>query len=220
MAQILDQTQIAALLAVWGYSAVGGVIALESAGLPLPGETLLIGAAIYARLTGAMEIGGIVAAAALGAMIGDNLGYWIGRRYGVGFIERHGARIGLGPEKFRLSQYLFYKWGGAVVFFGRFITLLRILAALLAGANRLPLKQFMIYNAAGGVVWACLFGFGAYYLTAGFERVESGVARFAFGALLASLFILWRYYRRHETRLMQEADALFVARATHQPRNA
>ena len=212
MAQILDQTQIAALLAVWGYSAVGGVIALESAGLPLPGETLLIGAAIYARLTGAMEIGGIVAAAALGAMIGDNLGYWIGRRYGVGFIERHGARIGLGPEKFRLSQYLFYKWGGAVVFFGRFVTLLRILAALLAGANRLPLKQFMIYNAAGGIVWACLFGFGAYYLTAGFERVEGGVARFAFGLLLASLFILWRYYRRHEARLMQEADALFAAR--------
>ena len=212
MAQILDQTQIAALLAVWGYSAVGGVIALESAGLPLPGETLLIGAAIYARLTGAMEIGGIVGAAALGAMIGDNLGYWIGRRYGVGFIERHGARIGLGPEKFRLSQYLFYKWGGAVVFFGRFVTLLRILAALLAGANRLPLKQFMIYNAAGGIVWACLFGFGAYYLTAGFERVEGGVARFAFGLLLASLFILWRYYRRHEARLMQEADALFAAR--------
>ncbi len=219
MTQILDQDQIAALLAVWGYGAVGGVIALESAGLPLPGETLLIGAAIYARLTGSMEIGGIVAAAALGAIIGDNLGYWIGRRFGVGFLERHGARIGLGPEKFRLSQYLFYKWGGAVVFFGRFITLLRILAALLAGANRLPLKQFMIYNAAGGVIWASVFGFGAYYLTAGFEQVEGGVARFAFGALLASLFILWLYYRRHEARLMQEADALFAARAVREQRN-
>lgn len=219
MTQILDQDQIAALLAVWGYGAVGGVIALESAGLPLPGETLLIGAAIYARLTGSMEIGGIVAAAALGAIIGDNLGYWIGRRFGVGFLERHGARFGLGPEKFRLSQYLFYKWGGAVVFFGRFITLLRILAALLAGANRLPLKQFMIYNAAGGVVWASVFGFGAYYLTAGFEQAQGGVARFAFGALLASLFILWLYYRRHEARLMQEADTLFAARAVREQRN-
>ena len=213
MAQILDQTQIAALLSVWGYAAICGVVALESAGLPLPGETLLIGAAVYARLTGAMDIGGVIAAAAFGAILGDNLGYWIGRRYGVGFLERHGARIGLGPEKFRLSQYLFYKWGGAVVLFGRFITLLRIFAALLAGANRLPLKQFMIYNAAGGVVWSSLFGFGAYYMTAGFEQMEGGVARFAFGALLAALFILWRYYRRHEARLMQEADALFAARA-------
>lgn len=213
MAQILDQTQIAALLSVWGYGAICGVVALESAGLPLPGETLLIGAAVYARLTGAMDIGGVIAAAAFGAILGDNLGYWIGRRYGVGFLERHGARIGLGPEKFRLSQYLFYKWGGAVVFFGRFITLLRIFAALLAGANRLPLKQFMIYNAAGGVLWSSLFGFGAYYMTAGFEQMEGGVARFAFGALLAALFMLWRYYRRHEARLMQEADALFAARA-------
>jgi len=217
MAQILDQNQIAALLSVWGYGAIGVIIALESAGLPLPGETLLIGAAIYARLAGTMGIGWIVAVAALGAIVGDNLGYWIGRRYGVGFLERHGARIGLGPQKFRLSQYLFYKWGGAVVFFGRFITLLRIFAALLAGANRLPLKQFLIYNAAGGVAWASLFGFGAYYLTAGFEQVEGGVARFAAGALLAGLFMLWRYYRRHEARLMQEADALFSARAAQEP---
>jgi drug/metabolite transporter (DMT)-like permease len=71
----------------------------------------------------------------------------------------------------------------------------------------------MIYNAAGGVVWSSLFGFGAYYMTAGFEQMEGGVARFAFGALLAALFMLWRYYRRHEARLMQEADALFAARA-------
>lgn len=213
MAQILDPDQIAALLSNWGYGAVGVVIALESAGLPLPGETLLIGAAIYARLTGSMTIGAIVGAAAIGAILGDAFGYWIGRRYGVSFLERHGARLGLGPEKFRLSQYLFYKWGGAVVFLGRFITLLRIFSALLAGANRLPFKQFLLYNAAGGVVWASIFGFGAYYLTASFEKVEGGVARFAFGALLASLFFLWRYYRRHEARLMQEADALFIARA-------
>jgi membrane protein DedA with SNARE-associated domain len=214
MAQILDQNQIADLLSVWGYAAVGVVIALESAGLPLPGETLLIGAAIYARLTGAMAIGGIVGAAAIGAIVGDNLGYWVGRRYGVGFLERHGARIGLGPEKFRLSQYLFFKWGGIVVFVGRFITLLRMFAALLAGANRLPLKQFMIYNAAGGVIWASVFGFGAYHLTASFEKAEGGGGRFASGLLFACLFIFWRYYRRHEARLMQEADALFAARAT------
>jgi membrane protein DedA with SNARE-associated domain len=209
----LDQAQIAAILSSWGYWGVFALVALESAGLPLPGETLLIGAAIYARLTGNISIGWIVLAAAGGAIVGDNLGYWIGRRYGVALVERYGARIGIGPEKFRLSQYLFHKWGGVVVFFGRFITILRILAALLAGANRTPLRQFMFYNAAGGVVWAASFGYGAYSLAAGFDAVEGAAARFAAGALLAALFLLWRYFRRHEARLMREADALFVTRS-------
>ena len=213
MTHILDQAQIAAILSSWGYWAILAIVALESAGLPLPGETLLIGAAIYARLTGNMSIGGIVLAAAGGAIAGDNLGYWIGRRYGVALVERYGARIGIGPEKFRLSQYLFHKWGGLVVFFGRFITILRMLAALLAGANRTPLRQFMIYNAAGGVVWAATFGYGAYYLAAGFGAFEGAAARFAAGALLVVMFLHWRYYRRHEARLMREADMLFTTRA-------
>lgn len=212
MEHILDQSQIAAILVSWSYWALLVVVALESAGLPLPGETLLIGAAVYARLTGDMSIGGVVMAAAAGAIAGDNLGYWLGRRYGVALVERYGARIGIGPEKFRLSQYLFHKWGGLVVFFGRFITILRILAALLAGANRTPLRQFMIFNAAGGIVWAAAFGYGAYYLAAGFGAFEGAAARFAAGALLVAVFLLWRYYRRHEVRLMREADALFATR--------
>jgi membrane protein DedA with SNARE-associated domain len=212
MTHILDQTQIAAILASWSYWAILVVVALESAGLPLPGETLLIGAAIYARLTGDMSISGIVIAAAAGAIAGDNLGYWIGRRYGVALVERYGARIGISPEKFRLSQYLFHKWGGPVVFFGRFITILRILAALLAGANRMPLRQFMLYNAVGGIVWSAAFGYGAYYLAAGFSAFEGAAARFAAGALLVALLLLWRHYRRHEARLMREANALFATR--------
>jgi membrane protein DedA with SNARE-associated domain len=212
MTHILDQSQIAAILASWSYWAIFIVVALESAGLPLPGETLLIGAAVYARLTGDMTIGGVVTAAAIGAIAGDNLGYWLGRRYGVALVERYGARIGIGPAKFRLSQYLFHKWGGLVIFFGRFITILRILAALLAGANRTPVRQFMIYNAAGGIVWAAAFGYGAYYLAAGFRAIEGVAARFAAGALLVTVFLLWRYFRRHEARLMREADALFATR--------
>lgn len=202
-----DSALIADILATHGYWAIFLVVALESAGVPLPGETMLVAAAIYARMSGVMAIDYVVTAAAGGAIVGDNIGYWIGREFGTKLLERHGRLVGLGPEKIRLGQYLFYKWGGAIVFFGRFVALLRILAALLAGANRLPPGRFFVYNASGGVVWACVFGFGAYFLTAGFEKIEGPIGKIAIaGAILGGL-ALWRYFKIHEHRLMREADA-------------
>lgn len=212
MDHFLDQAQIAAILSTYGYWAIFAVVALESAGVPLPGETMLVGASIYARLSGALAIETIVFAAAAGAIVGDNIGYWIGREFGVRFLERHGSRVGLGPEKLRLGQYLFYKWGGAIVFFGRFIAFLRILAALLAGANHLPVGRFFLFNAAGGIVWAMVFGYGGYYLTAGFEKIEGPLATLAGFAALAGLFILWRYYKANEARLIRDADAALSQR--------
>lgn len=212
MTHLLDQAQIAAILASYGYWAILVVVALESAGVPLPGETMLVGAAIYARLTGALSIEYIVFAAAAGAIIGDNVGYWIGREFGVRLLERHGRIVGLGPEKLRLGQYLFYKWGGAIVFFGRFISLLRILAALLAGANKLAPARFFFFNATGGILWAIVFGYGAYYLTAGFEKIEGPLAAAAGVGALVVLVLLWRYYKIHERRLIVEADAVLSQR--------
>lgn len=212
MAHYFDQAQIASLLAAYGYWAIFAIVALESSGLPLPGETMLVGAAIYARLTGALAIEAIIFAAAAGAIVGDNIGYWIGREFGYRFLERHGWRVGLGAEKLRLGQYLFYKWGGAIVFFGRFIALLRILAALLAGVNRLPVGRFFFYNAAGGIVWALVFGLGAYWLTATFQKIEGPIATAgALGGLFLA-FLLWRYYKANEARLMRDADDVLSQR--------
>lgn len=212
MFHLLDQAQIAAILATYGYWAILVVVALESAGLPLPGETMLVGAAIYARLSGALAIDYVVMSAAAGAIVGDNLGYWIGHEFGLRLLDRHGRKVGMGPEKLRLGQYLFYKWGGAIVFFGRFIAVLRILAALLAGANKFAPSRFIFYNATGGVVWAMFFGFGAYYLTAGFQKIEGPVATIAAIGAIAWVIILWRYYKRHEQRLIAEADAVLSQR--------
>lgn len=215
MSHLLDQAQIASILAVFGYSAIFVVVALESAGVPLPGETMLVGAAIYARLSGALFIEYIVLAAAAGAIVGDNVGYWLGRRFGTKLLERYGHHVGLTREKLRLGQYLFYRWGGWIVFFGRFVALLRILAASLAGANRLPPGRFFLFNATGGIVWACVFGFGAYYLTAGFEKIEGPIAAALAGGALIGLFLLWGYYKRHESRLIREADAMLSQRAPY-----
>jgi membrane protein DedA with SNARE-associated domain len=212
MGQFLDQAQIAAILSTYGYWAIFAIVALESAGLPLPGETMLVGASIYARLSGALAIDMIVFAAAAGAIVGDNIGYWIGRSFGTRFLERYGRHVGLGPEKLRLGQYLFYKWGGAIVFFGRFMALLRILAALLAGANRLPAGRFFFFNASGGVVWAMFFGFGAYYLTAGFEKAQGPIATLGALGAIGGVFTLWRYYKINEARLLREADAVLSQR--------
>jgi membrane protein DedA with SNARE-associated domain len=214
MGHFLDQARIAEILSAHGYWAIFVVVALESAGVPLPGETMLVGASIYARLSGALAIDWIVFAAAAGAIVGDNIGYWIGRKFGLKFLERYGRHVGLGPEKLRLGQYLFYKWGGAIVFFGRFMALLRILAALLAGVNRLSAWRFLAYNASGGIVWAMVFGFGAYYLTAGFEKVQGPIATIGALGAISGLIVVWRYFKIHEARLLREADAVLSQQKT------
>lgn len=207
MPHILDQAQIAYLLTTYGYWAIFVVVALESAGIPLPGETILVGSAIYAGHSGNLAIELIIGAAAAGAIIGDNIGYWVGREFGAALLERHGYLIGISREKLRIGQYFFIRWGGAVVFFGRFVALLRILAALLAGVNRLPAGKFFFYNAAGGIVWAHVFGLGGYFFGALISRVAGPLGWVALGGALIGALALWRYFKFHEERLFREAEA-------------
>jgi membrane protein DedA with SNARE-associated domain len=123
------------LITTYGYPAIAVVIGIESMGIPLPGETMLILAAMYAVRNSDLNIWLIVAAAATGAIIGDNGGYWIGNRMGYPLLRRFGSRFGLSDRRIKLGQYLFAKFGPWVVFLGRFVALLRILAAFLAGVN-------------------------------------------------------------------------------------
>jgi membrane protein DedA with SNARE-associated domain len=206
---IIDQQTITALLETYGYWVIFFMIALESAGLPLPGETVLIGAAIYARMNEVIDLKFIVFAAASGAVIGDNLGYFIGYKFGYLALRRYGPKLGLTIQKQRLIQYLFYRWGGLVVLFGRFITLLRVFAALMAGASHVPFLRFFIYNSLGGILWATCFGYGAYTLTENFEKVQTPTAKIIFVLLLIGLFFIWRFYKKNAQILNEEADALF-----------
>src|ERR1700724_2494274 len=150
------------LVPIYGPWIIFGIVALESAGVPLPGETILIAAALLAATTGQINIVVVVLAAAAGAIVGDGMGYMVGRQLGLPFLRRYGRYIRLDEDRLLIGRFLFFQYGSALVFFGRFIALLRMFAALLAGANSMPAGRFFFFNITGGVCWACLFGFGAY----------------------------------------------------------
>ena len=188
-----------------GFWVVGAVIFFESMGVPLPGESLLIAAALYAATTGDITIEHVVAASALGAVLGDNAGYLIGRRIGPPVLARYGPRVGLTLDRQRLGRFLFLRHGGKVVFFGRFIAFLRTFAALLAGANHMPWGRFLLWNALGGVFWTCLYGFGAYLLGNQVHRLV-GPFGIAVGIVALAVVVLTiRFVRRHEARLIEAA---------------
>ncbi|BBX14558.1 MULTISPECIES: DedA family protein [Mycobacteriaceae] len=139
------------------YLLVGGVIGLESLGIPLPGEVMLVGAALLSsRHELAVDPVGVAAAAITGAVIGDSIGYSIGRRFGMPLFDRLGRRFPnhFGPGHIAYAEHLFARWGTSAVFFGRFVALLRILAGPLAGALKMRYSHFLVANVTGAICWA------------------------------------------------------------------
>jgi membrane protein DedA with SNARE-associated domain len=190
------------LLHTYGNAVLGVVVGLESLGLPLPGETLLIAAAILAGTTGQLNIVFVVLSAAIGAMVGQAAGYWIG--WGIGFrlLSRYGRYIGLTDRRLAFGRALFRRHGIKVIVAARFVVLLRTLAALLAGANRMPLPGFMLGNVIGSAAWSALYGFGAYALGHEAKHLAGPVAIGLGAAVVAALVAAALYVRRREHRLM------------------
>src|ERR1700694_1644441 len=195
------------LLATYGYLAVFIFVGVESIGIPVPGETMLVTAAIYAGTTGRLSIFWVIVASAAGAIVGDNIGYGSGRTGGYRLLKRYGRYIRLEENRLRLGQYLFHKHGPKVVFFGRFISVLRIFAAFLAGVNHMHWRRFLIFNALGGIIWSTIYGVAAYLLGQQLLRL-SGTVDFALavvGVVVIAGAIL--FLRRNEAGLQGEADA-------------
>ena len=171
------------------YLVVGVVIGLESLGIPLPGEIVLVSAAVLAtRHTLDISPLGVGAAATIGAIVGDTIGYSIGHRYGMGLFERLGRRFPthFGPGHVALAKQLFTRWGVWAVFFGRFIALLRIFAGPLAGALKMPYRHFLAANATGAVFWAGGTTAVVYYLGL---AAEKWLSRFSWVALVVAVVI-------------------------------
>jgi len=193
------------LMAVHGYTLVAVIVALESMGLPLPGETTLVTAAIYAGTTHQLSIASIIAAAIVGAIAGDNIGYAVGRRWGYRLLVRYSRLLRMTPRRIALGQFLFARHGGKVVFFGRFIALLRALAAVLAGINRMPWRRFLFFNASGAVVWVTSYGLAGYVLGAQIERMRGPLAIVGGLVAVTAVVAFFRFVRRHEMALEEEA---------------
>ena len=128
-------------IATYGYLAILVIVGMESAGIPMPGETVLVASAILAG-QGQLHLLGVIAAAAAGAIIGDNCGYWVGREFGFPIAYRFGRYVHLDERRLKLGQYLFLRHGGKIIFFGRFVAVLRAFAAFLAGVNHYDWERF------------------------------------------------------------------------------
>jgi len=189
-------------LTTYGYLAVFLFVAIESTGIPFPGETMLLIAAIYSGTTHLLSIPLVISAAACGAILGDNVGFWVGREGGFRLLRRYGRYIRLNESKLKLGLYLFRKHGGKVVFFGRFVAVLRAWAAFLAGTNRMPWPPFLLFNALGGIVWATVYGLGGYFLGKGITRLTGPVGTItivlAVLVIIAALVVVWRNERQLE----------------------
>src|SRR3974390_883361 len=163
------------LIHTYGLVAVGAVVGLECIGFPLPGETALLAAAVYAGTKHDLNIVSVILTAALAAIIGRMLGYLIGRKFGYWLFLGYGNYLCLTEGRIKLGQYLFLRHGSKIVFIAQFVPVLRTFAGIFAGANVMPWRSFLIANAVGWSIWAVAYGYAAYELGLEFERLEGPI---------------------------------------------
>jgi len=199
---------VAPYLDRYGYAAIVGALLLESFGLPLPGETMLIaGAALAAE--GELHLAPLLICAWLAAVLGDNVGFAIGRFGGRALVVRYGARIGITESRFASVESFFHRFGGQVVLVARFFALVRQLNGIVAGTAGMRWWRFLAYNAAGAALWVSAWGFGVYHFGQSLGHVVARLhgSAYAIGlvALLAIVAWLAHYRRRHRTGLGRRA---------------
>ena len=191
------QLDIRAIADAIGYPAAGLGILIESAGVPFPGETMLLAVAAYAAL-GHLDIRLVVAIGAAGALAGANLGYGIGFLGGRPFVERMGRFFHVGPAHFARSELFFARYGAVTVLFARFVLGLRTWASVMAGMSHMPFWTFQVFSTLGGLAWAILIGAVGYTLGSNWSLVERlvgylGIGGLAVaGALIAGALLLRR----------------------------
>jgi membrane protein DedA with SNARE-associated domain len=205
---------ISSLIVAHGYAVLFVLVGLESLGIPLPGETALVTAAAFAGL-GHLSISAVIATAVAAAIIGDNGGYWIGRRGGIALVRRYGRVIDLNESHLARAHEFFERHGSKTVFIGRFIALLRTWAAMLAGAARMPYGTFLLYNALGAVCWAVIVGTLGDVFGRSLPQLEHYVGQASLAgvllvALVAGLALGWRWFERNRPRLVEGTQVVWL----------
>jgi undecaprenyl-diphosphatase len=179
------------LSAPWGYVIVGAATFLENsvgAGVIVPGETLVILGGFYSRI-GSLSLPIVIAVVCTGAVIGDNVGFFIGRRFGRGFLERHGRKMFITPERLRKADRYYAAHGGKTVFLGRFIPVVRSVGFILSGVAGMEWKRFLPYDVAGAVIWGTGHTVLGYAIGASYDRWKGYLTPIGL-ALLAVLILL------------------------------
>lgn len=219
LAALISLQTLQNILSVIGYPAVTLFIMIESSGIPFPGETMLLLASFFAATTHQLAIPIVIACAALGAIIGDNLGYLAGRTGGRALALRYGKYIFLKPHHLDYAEKFFERHGDKTVFFGRFVAILRAWAAFLAGVNHMSWRKFLLFNAAGGIVWAIVYGTLGYvagrFLHDNFTAVEHlastlgwvGAGIVAAAIVAAVILLRLRRHKRLQAAIEREVKA-------------
>src|SRR5215469_2615095 len=197
------------LIETYGYWALFALVAVESLGVPLPGETALVVAGTYAGTTHHLNPWLIFVVASGAAIIGDNIGYWIGDKGGYALARRYGPKVRFDERKLKIARYLFDRHGAKVVFFGRFVALLRTYAAFLAGTSRMRWRLFLLANAAGGIVWAGIFTLVSYLAGHALERASSTITWVLAGVGVLAIAVGIVVLRRQGRRLGERAEAAY-----------
>lgn len=194
---------LAVRLGSWGYLVVFAAAVLEASvflGLVVPGETIVIASGFLAW-QGLFDVKDVILVAALGAIIGDSIGYELGRHFGRPWLLSHGRWIGLTPRRVRRVDAFFARHGGKAVLLGRFVAVVRSVAPFIAGSSRMPYGPFLLYNAAGAIVWAPSAVLIGYALGESWHLAERWLGRAgAIGVgvvLLVLLGLGWWRRRRH-----------------------
>jgi membrane protein DedA with SNARE-associated domain len=193
-------------VSIYGGWVVAAFIALESIGFPLPAEAALIAAGFFAAQTQGINIWFLIGTGILAAIVGEVVGFWIGRRFGHQLLQRHGARVGFTEGRMRIGQWLFVRYGGRFVFAARFLPFLRNMAAVLAGTNAMAQPIFYFASGTAAVAWIMCYGLASYFLGESFSDLASPVA-VALG-IAAGLIVLAvpTVILRYEKRLLAKAE--------------
>lgn len=202
----------------WGYTIVFLATFLENsvgAGVVVPGETLVIIGGFYARI-GDLWFPSVAAVAIVGAVLGDNLGYWIGRRYGRGFLQRHGRKLFVTPERLEAAERYYGRHGGKTVFLGRFIPVVRSVGFIVAGVAHMDWRRFIVYDVAGAVIWGVGHSLLGYVLGASYERWEKYVTPAGIVLLGVLLLLIGGSKILAARRKVEEELDEIQAEATHE----
>ena len=192
----------------YGLIALFLIVMFESGGVPLPGETALVAAGVFAS-RGELNIVEVIAVAAVAAIIGDNLGYWAGRTGGRKLLERSKFLSRWMDRVLPWAEGFFHRHGAKTIFIGRFFSVLRVTAAWMAGVSRMQWLKFLAWNAAGGICWAALVGLVAYYLG---HAAADAISRYgliggaALVVLAALAFVGFHFWRKRLLRAESESS--------------